>query len=78
MESPICFRCRRKPAEIDEYQELVREYGFDNEDQAVREEEGTYNPENDLFACTDCYIAVGMPSSPTGWKPAGLIRGEKG
>lgn len=34
----------------------------------VRQEEGTYNPANGHFLCDECYIAAGMPSSPTGWK----------
>jgi hypothetical protein len=34
----------------------------------VRDNEGTYNQENGHFLCDGCYIAVGTPSSPTGWK----------
>ena len=34
----------------------------------VRNNEGTYNPENGHFLCTECYVAIGMPSSPSGWK----------
>lgn len=34
----------------------------------VQMEEGTYNPENGHFLCTDCYIAAGMPTAPQGWK----------
>lgn len=30
--------------------------------------EGTMNWENGHFACTECYIQMGMPSSPRGWK----------
>lgn len=30
-------------------------------------EEGTYNKKNGHFVCTECYIEMGMPSSPTGW-----------
>jgi len=36
-------------------------------EQYVLEEEGTLNPVNGHFLCTPCYIAAGMPSSPTGW-----------
>ena len=32
-------------------------------DRYVRIEEGTYNPETDTYACTDCYIAMGMPTA---------------
>jgi hypothetical protein len=34
----------------------------------VRQNEGTYNPENGHFLCDACYIRAGTPSSPTGWK----------
>lgn len=37
-------------------------------DEWVEEEEGTYNSTNGHFLCDECYIAIGMPSSPTGWK----------
>lgn len=30
--------------------------------------EGTMNWENGHFACTECYIKMGMPSSRLGWK----------
>lgn len=36
-------------------------------DQWIRQNEGTYNPSNGHFACTDCYIKIGQPSSPQGW-----------
>jgi hypothetical protein len=31
-------------------------------------EEGTYNPLNGHFACDTCYIKIGMPSGPAGWR----------
>lgn len=34
----------------------------------VRSEEGTYNPANGHFACDRCYIKIGFPSSPSGWR----------
>jgi hypothetical protein len=37
-------------------------------EQYVRSEEGTFNLKNGHFACTACYINIGMPSSPRGWK----------
>jgi hypothetical protein len=37
-------------------------------EQYVSAEEGTLNRENGHFACTTCYIKMGMPSSPRGWK----------
>jgi hypothetical protein len=33
----------------------------------VLEEEGTLNPENNHFACDECYIRLGMPTTPWGW-----------
>jgi len=30
-------------------------------------EEGTYNPDTNHFACDECYIAIGCPSLATGW-----------
>jgi hypothetical protein len=36
-------------------------------DDYVWTEEGTLNVDNGHFACDACYIALGMPSSPTGW-----------
>jgi predicted alternative tryptophan synthase beta-subunit len=30
-------------------------------------EEGTFNCNNGHFACTTCYVKMGMPSSPRGW-----------
>jgi hypothetical protein len=63
---PICIGCHKTPDEIKEYIEMA-----DLEDmtpiQYVRSEEGTYNPKNGHFACTECYIRMGCPSSPTGW-----------
>ena len=64
----ICTGCNRRPDQIEEYLEAVEE-GEHNEtpEEYVKAEEGTYNPENGHFLCTDCYIKAGMPSSPYGW-----------
>lgn len=69
-----CCRCGKQPHEIDEY--VVHAQSRDPEICAkwVREEEGTYNPRTDTFACTDCYIRMGSPSSPHGWKAPGELR----
>lgn len=65
---PRCFRCKRTPREIAEYREAAAVEGTTPE-QYVRAEEGTYNTENGHFACTSCYIAIGMPTAPgRGWK----------
>ena len=61
-----CIGCNKKPDEIEEYIEAAADEGI-TPDQYVRSEEGTLNRENGHFACTSCYIAMGMPSSPRGW-----------
>lgn len=63
---PICAYCKKPPAEIEEYIEGAAAHETTPDDY-VRREEGTFNPANGHFACTECYIAIGMPSSPTGW-----------
>ena len=63
---PICAYCKKLPAEIEEYIEGAEQLETTPDDY-VRREEGTFNPANGHFACTECYIATGMPSSPTGW-----------
>jgi hypothetical protein len=62
-----CIGCDRTPDEIDEYIDQA----IDDEttpEQYVIDYEATFNPSNGHFACTVCYIAMGMPSSPQGWK----------
>ncbi len=64
----ICIRCLRAPVEIHEYRVAA-----DREDMTpdafVRSNEGTLNESNGHFACTECYIAMGMPTAPgRGWK----------
>jgi hypothetical protein len=64
--TPACFRCGRTPGEIEEYL-----FDSKQEDMTPNEFvialEGTYNPANGHFCCTDCYIEIGMPSSEDGW-----------
>lgn len=60
---PICIGCNKSADEIEEYIESAKESEMTVE-QYIREEEGTYNPENGHFVCTDCYIKMGMPSKP--------------
>jgi hypothetical protein len=61
-----CIGCGKQPHEIEEYVEAAAEEGRTPE-QYLRSDEGTLNPDNGHFACTECYIGMGMPSSPTGW-----------
>lgn len=63
----ICIECGKKPSELSEYVYYAEQEGITPE-QFVYENEGTFNFSNGHFLCTDCYIKVGMPSSPHGWK----------
>jgi len=66
---PLCTGCNKRPDEIEEYIEGAKESEI-SPDQYVKEEEGTYNPSNGHFLCTDCYINAGMPANPhpqPGW-----------
>ena len=64
--NPLCVGCDKRPDELEEYIEhaAIEEM---TPDEYVRQEEGTYNPENGHFLCTACYVRAGMPSSPRGW-----------
>ena len=67
-----CVRCGRIPVLIDEYRVAVAEDGGTVNPLTclayVVSEEGTYNMANGHFACTECYIALGMPTTKEGWK----------
>jgi len=58
-----CKVCGREPHEIPEYIDAVAEEPdeFSDEEDYVRQEEGTYNPLTGFFYCTECYIRIGMP-----------------
>lgn len=62
-----CIGCNKAPAEIDEYVEFSAMDEMSPEE-FVRRQEGTYNPVNGHFVCTDCYIKMGQPSSRRGWQ----------
>lgn len=63
-----CFRCGKKPSEIDEYVEAAMDEGISPE-RYVQREEGTFNPKSGQFCCTDCYIEIGMPANAIGgWR----------
>ena len=65
-----CFRCKRNPEEINDYQDLVATGEYETAREAA-EDDGTYNDETGHFCCIDCYIAIGTPSLPVelgGWK----------
>ena len=56
-----CKGCGRKPHEINEYKEMVECGEYETAEQAVRCNEGTYNPSTGAFYCTICYVKAGMP-----------------
>ncbi len=66
MTIPICVYCGKRPHELEEYTKAAAELEMSPDDY-VRLEEGTYNHANGHFACTDCYIEIGQPSSRSGW-----------
>jgi len=70
--NPICIGCNRTPEEIDEYIEAAQDdWGVRpgmTPSEYVIEEDATYNSATSHFACTSCYIRMGMPSSKEGWK----------
>lgn len=62
---PFCSFCGRTANQIMEYWPEITQELATAEEQV--KQDGTYNPEKNQFCCTDCYISIGMPSSPTGW-----------
>jgi len=68
-EELICTGCGKHPDQLEEYIDAAAaepEFYTDAADY-VTQEEGTLDPSNGHFLCTDCYIAAGMPSHPRGW-----------
>jgi hypothetical protein len=70
--------CERYAGDMDDYDTFIFE---SEEDEAARgpvtpemrenyviSDEGTYNHLNGHFTCDTCFIRIGMPSSPSGWK----------
>jgi hypothetical protein len=73
-DSPHCLRCGKTPAQLDEYTLPAKDEDM-TPDEYVRDQEGTYNPDNNLFACTECYVELGCPSAPHGWIAGETITG---
>lgn len=65
-DEPTCCECKLPASQIEEYVMEADAEGI-TPAQAARDD-GTYNPVSNRFACTRCYIAMGMPSGPGGWK----------
>jgi hypothetical protein len=69
-----CIGCGKHPSELPEYVQLAAELAeFDSEAwsaaDAVVAEEGTLNLLSGQFACTLCYVSMGMPTrGGRGWK----------
>lgn len=63
-----CVGCGHRPDEIDEYVEAADEHALPV-DAYVWSQEGTLDRETGRFACTACYVKMGMPSGPFGWTP---------
>lgn len=64
----VCVGCDRGPEEIPEYHDLAKIEKYPTATAACYSEEGTLNYTNGHFACTSCYINMGMPTAPGGWK----------
>ena len=64
---PFCLGCIKTPEELLEYVMAVEDTP-ETPSHYVKFNEGTYNRKNGHFLCTDCYLKVGAPSSPQGWK----------
>jgi hypothetical protein len=60
---PTCFNCKKPASAIGEYVNN----GSELSPAEFAEQDGTYNPETNTFACTACYIEIGMPTTPMGW-----------
>lgn len=65
-DSPSCFRCGYTASEIPDIVTMALSEKVTPDEYAM--EDGTYNSVTNHFACDKCYIAIGMPSSPGGWK----------
>lgn len=68
--TPFDPYCGRRPEEIPEYAEAeaVVDGTYLSPSDYVICQEGTFNPANGHFCCTECYVQIGMPSSPQGWR----------
>lgn len=67
---PYCFRCGKPASSFSEYDAYVSESSaaITTRAEAVRAEEGTWNPHTNRFACDACYTAIGTPATPEGWR----------
>jgi hypothetical protein len=57
---PICIVCNKTADELEEYKFGAEENDMTPEDFLI-EQEGSYNPSNGHFYCTDCYVKSNCP-----------------
>jgi hypothetical protein len=62
-----CIGCGKSPDQLSEYVDAAAIEDI-TPNEYLKSEEGTLNHENGHFACTVCYVKMGMPSSSRGWK----------
>lgn len=67
---PYCFRCGKPASSFPEYRAGADNSLYNDPGAYVMDEEGTYNPHTNRFACDACYIAIGMPADNEagGWR----------
>lgn len=63
----VCIGCNKHPRDLEEYQEMAIEEDISPESY-VWLYEGTINRKNGHFACTPCYVELGCPVAPKGWR----------
>jgi hypothetical protein len=73
MEKSTCINCKKTPGELKEYVEEAKDLGI-TPDLYVQFNEGTYNFDKNIFACTSCYVEMGMPVGVAGNFKRGSFR----
>ena len=58
----FCLSCHRIPSQVREYRRMAKEEGFSSPEDAVRNNEDTWDPDTQTFCCTTCYINLGYPT----------------
>jgi len=64
--SPFDPYCQRPAADIPEIVAGAKLDGVSPD--VYAREDGTFDQQTGQFACLDCYLKLGMPSSDAGWK----------
>ena len=70
----MCEVCTARPCDIYEYIQAAEDNNTTPE-QYVIDQEGTYNEEQNIFWCTQCYIRIGSPPGKAGQNAKYTIRG---